>query len=1099
MKPFRLITYLAPILLSALTIQRAEAQFYNGMQMTFGKNRVQYSDNYWKFYRFDRFDVYSYEEGTDLSLYVADFVEKELPLIERFFDYDIEQRLIFICYNKLSDFRQSNIGLTTTEDDYNIGGTTQIIQNKVTLYFQGDHMELERQIRAAIAEVLINEFMFGNSMLSNVANTTTISLPDWYVKGLISFVANPWDYEIENRVKDGVNSGKYKKLMTLTDEDAVFAGHSLWKYIADLYGAAIIPNILYLTKVNKSASDGFLYVLGQKLKEISADWSAYYLGMYMSADENGEFPDEEDRVIKPKKEMRILRPKISPDGKYLSYVTNQEGKYKIWIRNNETEKTDKIFKRGQKLDQVTDYTVPVTAWHPSGEILGFITEEEGILLINFYNTNTEELTTRTLFFFEKVLDMDFSPDRRKIVFSAVLNGQTDIFVYDLASATSQRITYDLADDFSPRFINDMNQISFTSNRRYDTLYARGNEPPNNTTTAFSIYIYDYQSENKVLRKISEGDYINHLKPEYLGDDRFIYLSDKNGIYNQYYANYDSAVAFVDTTIHYRYFARSYPISNYNRNILDADLNTATGEVSNVIFNNGRYNLYNTPLDLTKRYGDELEVTEYRNRYVERLLQEDSLHHIEQRVISLDDITDNRLIIDGDTIELQEFMININNYVFEQEKVKFYNEKLRDRGIVLVLDTELEKEKVYIDYRTTFYPDKLVNQIDFSFLSESYQPFTGNAFYFNPGFNMFFKVGANDLFEDYRLVGGVRFSSDFNSNEYLLSFENLSRRLDQQLVFHRQVLNNQYETALTKTFTHEVLGSVKYPFSQVLALKGTASFRHDNSVFLSTDISNLAEENILKVWGGVKAELIFDNVKNLGINLYEGTRFKVFGEAYRQLNTSESDLYVLGADFRHYIRIHRSLIWANRFAGSTSFGRSPLIYYLGAVDNWTNLFQLRTPTFDRSVDIDYSQNYSYQAIATNLRGFSQNIRNGTNFALINSEIRWPVFRYFANHPLSSAFFNNFQVVGFGDIGSAWTGPHPFTGKNAWDTETIPTDPEPGTPVVVTINSNRSPIVGGFGVGVRSQIFGYFVRLDWAWGVENQEIQPRIFYLSLSLDF
>jgi len=55
------------------------------------------------------------------------------------------------------------------------------------------------------------------------------------------------------------------------------------------------------------------------------------------------------------------------------------------------------------------------------------------------------------------------------------------------------------------------------------------------------------------------------------------------------------------------------------------------------------------------------------------------------------------------------------------------------------------------------------------------------------------------------------------------------------------------------------------------------------------------------------------------------------------------------------------------------------------------------------------------------------------------------------------------------------------------------------VVVTINSNRSPVVGGFGFGVRTQLFGYFIRLDWAWGVENMEIQPRIFYLSLSLDF
>ncbi|PID91527.1 MAG: hypothetical protein CSA96_07950, partial [Bacteroidetes bacterium] len=52
------------------------AQFYNGMQMDFGKNRLQFSDPYWKYYRFDRFDVYSYENGTELSLYVADFLEK---------------------------------------------------------------------------------------------------------------------------------------------------------------------------------------------------------------------------------------------------------------------------------------------------------------------------------------------------------------------------------------------------------------------------------------------------------------------------------------------------------------------------------------------------------------------------------------------------------------------------------------------------------------------------------------------------------------------------------------------------------------------------------------------------------------------------------------------------------------------------------------------------------------------------------------------------------------------------------------------------------------------------------------------------------------
>jgi hypothetical protein len=43
------------------------------------------------------------------------------------------------------------------------------------------------------------------------------------------------------------------------------------------------------------------------------------------------------------------------------------------------------------------------------------------------------------------------------------------------------------------------------------------------------------------------------------------------------------------------------------------------------------------------------------------------------------------------------------------------------------------------------------------------------------------------------------------------------------------------------------------------------------------------------------------------------------------------------------------------------------------------------------------------------------------------------------------------------------------------------------------------VAGYGFGLRSQLLGYFVRLDWAWGIENNQIRPRVFYFSLSLDF
>ena len=66
---------------------------------------------------------------------------------------------------------------------------------------------------------------------------------------------------------------------------------------------------------------------------------------------------------------------------------------------------------------------------------------------------------------------------------------------------------------------------------------------------------------------------------------------------------------------------------------------------------------------------------------------------------------------------------------------------------------------------------------------------------------------------------------------------------------------------------------------------------------------------------------------------QGTRFKVFGEYYYQLNKANSTLSSVGFDFRHYLRIHRCFIWANRIAGASSFGANKIIYYMGGVDNW----------------------------------------------------------------------------------------------------------------------------------------------------------------------
>jgi hypothetical protein len=1071
------------------------AQFYNGHQMKFGKNRVQYNTFYWKFYRFERYDVYSYEDGTDLSLYVVDYVEKEIERIERFFDYNFEKRLVFIVYNKMSDFRQSNIGQSLIdEDNSNIGGVTRIIQNKIFVYFEGDHLKLQKEITKTISEALIQEMLYGNDFKDNFTNSTLIQIPEWYLQGLISYVTEPWNFDLENRVKDGILTGKYEKFNRLSGSDAVIAGHSFWKYIADTYGESVVPNILYLTRINKSANSGFLYVLGLPIKDLSYEWLGYYMDLYQPAEELGELPAE-GKLFKRTKKTRVYQQvKMSPDAKNIAFVTNELGQFRIYLYNTETEKTRRILKKEHKIDQITDYSYPVLAWHPSGKILAFVTEEKGILRLNYYNLDEKEFTQRILLLYEKVLDLSYSDDGLRFVISGIVNGQTDIYIHNIVSATNQQITNDLADEFNPRFTKNSNEIIFSSNRIYDSL--NPDEPDNaenSISDYYSVFSYDYSKGGDELKRISERNYFNFKSPFALSNNRFSYLSDESGIVNRYVAEYDSTISFIDTTTHYRYFSRSFPLTNYRRNIEDQDYIPSQKKYIELLFHNSRYNFYTGNLDPQTTEKVEVNNTIYRDRYLKQIQERDSLKSVRKKTIIIKDVVDNNFISGEDTFRLDFTAIDINNYVFEKEKLNLYNERFRESGFSMVMDTAVEPRKMYIDYETSFYPDYLVNKVDFSFLSESYQTFTGGAVYYNPGFNMLFKVGATDLFEDYRLIGGVRLATDFDSNEYLISIENLKKRFDQQLIFHRQVFKTTTEESYLKIFSHELFYSLKYPLSQVSAFKGTVSMRNDRIVYLSTDLQSLSEKDDFRPWIGVKGEFIFDNTRSLGKNLYTGARFKLFSEAYKRINGPKSGLYVLGADFRHYTRVHRTLIWANRFAASTSFGGSPLIYYLGSLDNWLNLFG-RVPTFDQSVPIDYTKNYAYQTLATNMRGFTQNIRNGNNFALINTELRWPVIRYFANHPISSNFWNNFQAVGFFDFGSAWSGPHPWSGKNAYDKETY----ENG-PITVIIDSNREPFVAGYGFGLRSQLLGYFVRLDWAWGIENQVILPRVFYISLNLDF
>ena len=144
-------------------------------------------------------------------------------------------------------------------------------------------------------------------------------------------------------------------------------------------------------------------------------------------------------------------------------------------------------------------------------------------------------------------------------------------------------------------------------------------------------------------------------------------------------------------------------------------------------------------------------------------------------------------------------------------------------------------------------------------------------------------------------------------------------------------------------------------------------------------------------------------------------------------------------------------------------------------------------------------YAFQTLAANMRGFQRNIRNGTSNLLINAELRVSIFKYLSQKPLTSNFLRNFQLVGFADAGTAWHGNNPFNRKNPLNTVVLPRDNNPLTPVILTVNYFKDPIVASYGAGVRMLLFGYMLRADYAWGVETGIIQAPTLHITLGTDF
>ncbi len=1112
--------------------------------VTFGKNRIQYKTFKWQYYQTNNFNVYFYDDGQELAKFAAQLAEKELPQIEAAAEYSLQRRANIVLYNNFADMKQSNIGLET--NSITTGGTTQLVNNKMMVYFDGNHANLKRQIRQGIADVITKNVLFGDDLGEVAGNQTLLDLPKWLTDGYVAYLGENWSTDLDDELKSEILSSNYNRFSSLAFAKPLLAGHAFWYFIEEKYKKENVTYFLYLARTYKNLNKASIQITKKKFSDLQKEFMEYNDDKY-SQDIRKRKPYPKGSYVDGfdiSKRLNYYRFNVNPNKRNNSYVVTQFKKGIVRVILNDEYENKTLLKYGvRSYENEINPNYPIMAWDPKGTRIAVIYPWEGKLKLFVYDIVTgikfDKLDLSDQF--DQVQDVKFMTDNRMLLLSAVKNGHTDIFTYDIENKKPKQITNDVYDNLDATLVAFPNKtgIIFSSNRPSanattgDTVL-----PSNHRYNVFLITNFGDKPELNQISQLTNLKYGNARFPMQYNQNHFTFVSDENGIGNRYAgfftttkAGLDTLVligddilrnptaAEVDSTLQVNNrtdvdsiavvsvsedSAYTFPLTNYQSSLAETRIAGDNNQVSEVTRQSDEKILYK--LKINEDVLNKRNMPSQPTSYAQKLMRESKLTNVNAAGSPITPIQKEDKPKDDTQIFQSEFGVDTANVTIVQRK----QEGASQYNI-------LKEARLYKYKPLKFSADFAGASLNNSVLVNRYQPYAGGngpiMLNGNTALNGLIRMGTSDLMEDIKINGAFKLSSNLKDNEWYVNYQNLKRRIDWGASYYRNVVgylfnynsgsgNNQ---APGRIFTNLYEANISYPFDETKSIRLSTGIRSDNAVLSSTAPDNLAIENQRTLYSVNRLEYIYDNSLNPTLNIYNGLRYKVAVDWNRQVSKIQfadgPNTFNLGVDARYYYPIYRNFIWAGRAAADFSFGSQKILYYLGGVDSWLMFGNnqkvdkngnVKDRYFNTNNPPAHDQSYAFQSLAVNMRGYIQNIANGNNAVVLNSEFRLPVWSTFFDRSINNSFVRNFQLVQFIDLGTAWNGDYNSIKR--------PEVVYGQSPLTVKVKAGGlGPFAGGYGFGARSTLLGYFLKFDAAWNMNGLFRGKPIYYFSLGLDF
>jgi hypothetical protein len=434
----------------------------------YGKNAIRYDHFRWQTYQTDHFEIYFYDEIEPHLERMAGYAESAYQHISSELKHDLAGKVPLILFQTAAEFYQQNVIPGAAQEG--VGAFAEGSRYRILMPMDNPPDLLYR----LMVHELTHIFQYDIIPTSLIRNST----PLWVNEGMSDYMTGQWNPIDIMMVRDAAIADVVPKMSQLQGygnlgnlRGIYNLGHAAFEFMEAKWGKEGVRQFVFALRKSIIGGGDDAY---QEAFQISAEeWDTEfdrYLKERFKPFRDKERPADYGRNLAPNPDKtryaQAYSVEPSPSGDLMAAMTGNGGDRELDIVLLSTKDGQVIRNLTPGFDQSRGFeyiiqpggrwiSVPWMSWSPTGDRLAFFvrTEKDRSLVV-------EDVITRRIVQRVELSDVDapespdFSPDGKKVAFSALRGGITDIFILDLDSREITNLTKDSFADYAPTWTPD---------------------------------------------------------------------------------------------------------------------------------------------------------------------------------------------------------------------------------------------------------------------------------------------------------------------------------------------------------------------------------------------------------------------------------------------------------------------------------------------------------------------------------------------------------------------------------------------------------------------------------------------------------------------